>query len=312
MFMIGVLVFPDFQLLDASGPISVFETAARLLSIRIPIKVISEATGNIRSSAGIELHTQGFDERITTLFVTGGIGVIAASRCERTLEFIQAVADRGCRLVSVCSGTYILAEAGLLTGRRTTTHWRRSRHFSEQYPDVKVEPDRVFIQDGNIWTSAGVSAGIDIALAIIADDYSEDLAREIAQDLVIYYRRSGGQSQFSELLNLKSPTGRFRPLLRWIRQNLNMDLTVDVLAAQANMSQRHFTRAFFSETGETPAKVVERLRLEVASERIRGSSESIELVAYATGFRDPERMRRAFMRAFGRPPQSLRERYRAI
>lgn len=306
--MIGVLVYPDFQLLDASGPISVFETAARLLSTRIPITVMSEGSDSIRSSAGIELRTQGFDDRITTLFVTGGVGVIAASKCERTIKFIQAVAGRGCRVVSVCSGTYLLAEAGLLNGRRATTHWRRSRHFSEQYPDVKLEPDRVFIQDGQIWTSAGVSAGIDIALAIIADDYGEDLAREIAQELVIYYRRSGGQSQFSELLKLNSPTGRFRPLLRWIRQNLNMDLTVEVLAAQANMSQRHFTRAFLSETGETPAKVVERLRLEVASERIRGSREPIELVAYATGFGDPERMRRAFMRVFGRPPQSLRER----
>jgi transcriptional regulator GlxA family with amidase domain len=185
---------------------------------------------------------------------------------QKNIEFVKVMAERGCRVVSVCSGTYILAEAGLLNGHRATTHWRRSRHFSEQYPDVKIEPERVFVQDGNIWTSAGVSAGIDIALAIIADDYGEGLAREIAQQLVIYYRRSGGQSQFSELLSLDSPTGRFRPLLRWIRQNLNKDLTVGVLAAQANMSQRHFTRAFLSEMGETPAKVVERLRLEVAIE----------------------------------------------
>jgi transcriptional regulator GlxA family with amidase domain len=308
--MIGVLVFPDFQLLDASGPISVFETAARLLSRRIPITVMSEEADSIRSSAGVELRTQGFDDRITTLFVTGGDGVIAASKRARTIEFVQAVADRGCRVVSVCSGTYILAEAGLLNGRRATTHWRRSRHFSEQFPAVKLEPERVFVQDGHIWTSAGVSAGIDVALAIIADDYGEGLAREVARQLVIYYRRSGGQPQFSELLKLKSPTERFRSLLLWIRQNLNMDLTVDVLAAQANMSQRHFTRAFLSETGETPAKVVERLRLEVASERIRGSSEPIELVASATGFRDPERMRRAFIRVFGHPPRSHRNRQR--
>jgi transcriptional regulator GlxA family with amidase domain len=213
--------------------------------------------------------------------------------------------------VSVCSGTYILAEAGLLNGRRATTHWRRSHHFGELYPEIKLDPEKVFVQDGHIWTSAGVSAGIDIALAIIADDYGEDLAREVAQQLVIYYRRSGGQSQFSELLRLKSPTERFRSLLLWVRQNLSMDLTVDVLAARAKMSPRHFARAFFAETRETPAKVVERLRLEVASERIRGSSEPIEMVAYATGFRDPERMRRAFMRVFGHPPQSHRDRQRA-
>jgi transcriptional regulator GlxA family with amidase domain len=218
---------------------------------------------------------------------------------------------RGIRVASVCSGAYILAEAGVLDGRRATTHWLRTRHFVSAYPKVKLEADRIFVRDGNIWSSAGISAGIDLALALVAEDFGEEIAQKTARQLVLYHRRSGGQSQFSSLLELKAPSGRFGPLLSWAREHLDAPLTVEDLAEQAGMSSRHFARAFIAETGSTPSKAVERLRIEVARQRVQSSSEAIERVAQVTGFRDPERMRRAFIRAFGQPPQSLRRASRA-
>jgi transcriptional regulator GlxA family with amidase domain len=176
---------------------------------------------------------------------------------------------------------------------------------------VKLEADRIYVRDGNIWTSAGISAGIDLALAIIAEDHGEEVAQNTARELVLYHRRSGGQSQFSSLLELKAANGRFGPLLAWAREHLDAPLTVEDMAEQAGMSARHFTRAFIAETGTTPSKAVERLRIEVARQRVQSSSEAIERVAETTGFRDPERMRRAFIRAFGQPPQSLRRAARA-
>jgi transcriptional regulator GlxA family with amidase domain len=311
--MIGVLVFPGFQLLDAAGPISVFETAARLAGQPPSIKVLALMPGPVRSSSGVEMLARGLRGAgaISTLIIAGGEGVDAAATCNNTLAFVRAVAKRGVRLASVCSGAYMVAEAGLLDGRRATTHWGRTRQFLSIFPEVKWEPDRIFVRDGNIWSSAGITAGIDLALAMVAEDYGEDIARKTARHLVLYHRRSGGQSQFSTLLELKAPSGRFAPLLAWAREHLDAPLTVEDLAAQATMSSRHFARAFIAETGTTPSKAIERLRIEVARQRVQSSSEAIERVAQLTGFRDPERMRRAFIRAFGQPPQSLRRAARA-
>jgi len=311
--MIGVLVFPNFQLLDAAGPISVFEIAARLAGQPPSIKVMAETPGPVRSSSGVELLARSLKAAgaISTLIVAGGEGVDAAATCRKTLAFVRAAAARGVRLASVCSGAYMLAEAGLLDGRRATTHWQRTRQFLSIFPQVKWEPDRIFVRDGDIWSSAGISAGIDLALALVAEDYGEEIAQKTARQLVLYHRRSGGQSQFSSLLELKAPSGRFGPLLSWAREHLDAPLTVDNLAEQAGMSSRHFTRAFIAETGTSPSKAVERLRIEVARQRVQSSSEAIERVAQQTGFRDPERMRRAFIRAFGQPPQSLRRAARA-
>jgi transcriptional regulator GlxA family with amidase domain len=311
--MIAVLVFPDFQLLDAAGPISVFEIAARFAGAASSIKVIAAIPGPVRSSSGVEMLARGLKPHgaISTLIIAGGEGVRTASRCDKTLAFVKTMARRGVRIASVCSGAYILAEAGLLDGRRATTHWRRTRHFLSAYPKVKLEPDRIFVRDGDIWSSAGISAGIDLALALVAEDFGDAVAQDTARQLVLYHRRSGGQSQFSSLLELKTPAGRFGPLLTWAREHLDAPLTVEDLAEQAGMSSRHFTRAFIAETGTTPSKAVERLRIEVARQRVQSSSEAIERVAETTGFRDPERMRRAFIRAFGQPPQSLRRAARA-
>jgi transcriptional regulator GlxA family with amidase domain len=311
--MIGVLVFPDFQLLDAAGPISVFEVATRYAKADQTIKALAITPGPVRSSSGVEVLARSVRPygAISTLIVAGGEGVRSAAKCDKTLAFVRAIAKRGVRVASVCSGAYILAEAGLLDGRRATTHWGRTRHFLGAYPRVKLEPDRIFVRDGDIWSSAGISAGIDLAMAMVSEDFGEEVAQQTARQLVLYHRRSGGQSQFSSLLELKAPTGRFGALLSWVREHLDAPLTVEDLAEQAGMSSRHFARAFIAETGTTPSKAVERLRIEVARQRVQSSGEAIERVAESTGFRDPERMRRAFIRAFGQPPQSLRRAARA-
>jgi len=306
--MIGIVVFPDFQLLDAAGPISVFEIAARYAGVAPAIRVMAATPGPVKSSSGVEMLARKFSPPggITTLIIAGGDGVEAAARDARTIRFVQGIAKRRTRIASVCSGTFVLAEAGLLAGRRATTHWQRTRQFLAAYPDVKLEPDRIYVRDGNIWSSAGITAGIDLALALVADDYGDAIVEKTARQLVLYHRRSGGQSQFSSLLELKAPTGRFGSLLTWAREHLDAPLTVEDLAERAGMSSRHFTRAFIAETGTTPSKAIERLRIEVARQRVQSSSEAIERVAETTGFRDPERMRRAFIRAFGQPPQALR------
>jgi transcriptional regulator GlxA family with amidase domain len=311
--MIGVLIFPNFQLLDAAGPVSTFEIGQRFSGAAPTIRVMAITPGPVKSTSGVEMlaYATRPAAAITTLVVAGGEGVDAAARCSKTLAFVHGLAKRGVRIASVCSGAILLAEAGLLDGKRATTHWQRTKQFLAAYPKVKLEPDRIFVRDGDVWTSAGITAGIDMSLAMVAEDYGEAVAQKTARQLVLYHRRSGGQSQFSSLLELKAPTGRFAPLLAWAREHLDAPLTVEDMAEQAGMSARHFTRAFVAETGTTPSKAVERLRIEVAKARVQSSSEAIERVAETTGFRDPERMRRAFIRAFGQPPQSLRRAARA-
>jgi transcriptional regulator GlxA family with amidase domain len=311
--MIGVLIFPNFQLLDAAGPISAFEIAHRFAGTAPAVRTIAIEPGPVRSSSGVEMVARSSrpSTSFSTLIVAGGEGVRSAAVCPKTLALVRGMAKRGVRIASVCSGAYVLAEAGLLDGKRATTHWQRTGHFVASYPKIKLEPDQIFVRDGDIWTSAGITAGIDLALAMIREDHGEEIAQKTARQLVLYHRRSGGQSQFSSLLELKAPTGRFAPLLAWARENLDAPLTVEDMAERAGMSARHFSRAFIAETGTTPSKAVEKLRIEVAKQRVQSSSEAIERVAEVTGFRDPERMRRAFIRAFGQPPQSLRRAARA-
>jgi transcriptional regulator GlxA family with amidase domain len=196
--VIGVLIFPDFQLLDAAGPISVFDIASRYAANPASVRVMAEKPGPVRSSSGVEIVARKFGSAgaLSTLIIAGGPGVEAASRNKCTLSFVKNVAARGTRIASVCSGTFILAEAGLLDGRRATTHWERTRQFLSTYPRVKLEPDRIFVRDGEIWSSAGITAGIDLALALVAEDYGDEVVQKTARQLVLYHRRSGGQSQF--------------------------------------------------------------------------------------------------------------------
>ena len=310
---LGLLIFPGFQILDAAGPIGAFEIAGRYSGGGYAIETLAIEAGAVRSSAGVCITAAAADAGAPydTLMVAGGDGTYDASHDARTLEFVRTTAANAGRIASVCSGAFLLAAAGLLDGRRATTHWSRTADFARRFPKVTLEPDRIFVRDGPVWTSAGITAGIDLALAMIADDLGEDIARKTAQQLVVYRRRPGGQSQFSALLELERPDARFAALIGWARERLAEPLGVERLADQAAMSARHFARAFAAETGVTPAKAIERLRVEAARERIEAGPEPIDRVAERTGFRDPERMRRAFLRAFGQPPQALRRAARA-
>jgi transcriptional regulator GlxA family with amidase domain len=305
---IGFLIFEGFQLLDASGPIATFETAGRYRRGAYELTTLAKASGSVASSSGVSINAIGLERApaLDTLVVVGGEGVRQAFRDPEILRFVQAAATTARRVTSVCSGAFILAEAGLLDGKRATTHWGRTAQFAALYPKVRLEPDRIFIRDGSIWTSAGITAGIDLALALIAEDLGEPVARQTAQQLVVYRRRPGGQSQFSALLEMERPDGRFAPLLAWARERLHENLAVERLATVAAMSARNFARRFRRETGLTPARAIERLRVECAREKVEGSAEAIEGIACSVGFGDPERMRRAFVRAYGQPPQALR------
>jgi transcriptional regulator GlxA family with amidase domain len=310
--LVSVLIFPDFQLLDAAGPIAAFEIATRLVPEAHAISLQAATPGQVTSSSGAAMEAKPLSRAAPdTLLVVGGNGSRAAARCGATMSWLKESAKRARRIASVCSGAYLLAEAGLLDGRRATTHWERSGDFARRFPRVRLEPDRIFVRDGGVWTSAGITAGIDLALALIGEDLGEEVARRTAQQLVVYHRRPGGQSQFSALIEMDGHGGRFADLIDWMRERLGERLGVERLAERAAMSPRHFARAFTAEMGMTPAKAVERLRLETARARVENSAEPIEQVAAAVGFGDPERMRRAFLRAFGQPPQALRRAARA-
>jgi transcriptional regulator GlxA family with amidase domain len=310
---IGFFIFDGFQLLDAAGPIAAFEIAELHRPGAYRLQVIAKRAGAIASSSGAAMQAEAMESvgPLDTLIVAGGDGTRRAFRDEDILAFVKARAPSLSRLASVCSGAFILAATGLLDGRRATTHWGRTQEFAAKFPDVRLEPDRIFTRDGAIWTSAGITAGIDLSLALIAEDLGEEIARKTAQQLVVYRRRPGGQSQFSALLEMERPEGRFSALIGWARERLGEDLSIDRLAERAKMSPRNFARRFVAETGVSPARAIERLRVEAARERIEGSETPIELVAEIFGFNDPERMRRAFLRAFGQPPQALRRFSRA-
>jgi transcriptional regulator GlxA family with amidase domain len=261
----------------------------------------------VESSSGAALRAEAFPATPPdTLLISGGEGTRLEAVAAPVLDHVRKAAAGARRTTSVCSGAFVLASAGLLDGRLATTHWNRSATFAKAFPKVRLQPDRIFTRDGPYWTSAGICAGLDLTLALIADDLGEDIARQTARQLVIPHRRSGGQSQFSAVLETQRADGRFASLLDWARANLAEPLSVDQLAAHACMSPRNFARAFAAETGVTPAKAVERLRLDAARAAVEAVDGTLEQIALACGFTDPERMRRAFLRTFGHPPQALR------
>ncbi|MDP3175306.1 MAG: GlxA family transcriptional regulator [Phenylobacterium sp.] len=309
---IAVLIFDQFQLLDAAGPLSAFEIAGRFVPGAYRIEVIAEQAGMVASTSGAALGAAALDDAaLDTLVISGGDGVRQAVRRPGLVDWVRTAAGRARRVTSVCTGAFMLAQAGLLEGRRATTHWSATAEFARYFPQVTLEPDRIFVPDGPVWTSAGITAGIDLALALIAIDLGEAIALRTAQQLVVHRRRPGGQSQHSALGDIGVHADRFASLLAWMAARLSEPLSVERLAAQAAMSPRNFSRAFVAATGLTPAKAVERLRLEAARDQVEASAQPIDRVAQATGFGDPERMRRAFIRAFGQPPQALRRAARA-
>jgi transcriptional regulator GlxA family with amidase domain len=306
---IAVVLHPGFQLLDAAGPASAFEIASRFRPGAYALSVLAPqaglVAGQVESSCGLQmaagrLRRGSFD----TILVSGGEIIRSKAAADEIVAWLKRVAPR--RVASVCSGAYLLAEAGLLDGRQATTHWESTEDFRRRYPKVTVDTERIFIRDGDVWTSAGISAGIDLALALIEDDLGPEVARRTAQQLVVHQRRPGGQSQFSALVELGGRTGRFAELIDWMRSHLIERLTVETLADRVAMSPRNFARAFTAETGTTPAKAVERLRLELGRVAVETGHDSLEHVAHTVGFGDIGRMRRAFLRTFGQPPQALR------
>src|SRR3984885_740132 len=305
---IAFLVFPRFQLLDATGPIAAFETAARLCPGSYQLCFIAERPGPVASSSGATLAAVrlGRPAAIDSPVVAGGDGARAALGSARLRRFIQACHGQSRRVTSVCSGSFLLAGAGLLDGRSATTHWSCSEEFRQLFPRVRLDPDRIFVREGRIWTSAGITAGIDLSLALVGEDLGETVARRTAQHLVVYHRRPGGQSQFSALLEMESCAGRFAALFEFMRSHLCGELGVARLAARACMSPRHFARAFHAETGVTPAKAVERLRAEAARAMLESGARQVQEVAALSGFRDPEGMPRAFLRLFGASPSALK------
>ena len=242
----------------------------------------------------------------------GGRGVHPFASSSSTVALVTTVALRARRIASVCTGAFMLAAAGLLDGRRATTHWRFAARLQAAYPAIQVDADRIFVRDGSVWSSAGITAGIDLALALIEEDLGAAIAKAVAREMVVYYRRPGGQSQFSTLLDLTPRSARIHQALTFAREHLCEPLPVERLAEAARLSLRQFGRAFVTETGQRPAKAVERLRAETARPLVEDSNESLEEIARAVGFVDPERMRQSFIRAFGQPPQALRRAARAL
>jgi transcriptional regulator GlxA family with amidase domain len=309
---VAFVIYPGFQLLDATGPLAAFDIAARYAPGTYAIELVADGGGAVVSSAGVSMVAEPLPQGpFDTIVVAGGEGSRDREGRAGLVAWLRREAKTSRRMTSVCTGAYVLAEAGLLDGRRATTHWAHTEHFRERYPAVRLEADRIFIREGEVWTSAGITAGIDLALALIEEDVGVKIARRCAQQLVVHHRRPGGQSQFSALLETGGVNGRFADLMDWVRERLAEPLNVEQLADQAAMSPRHFARAFRAETGLTPAKAVERLRLEAARLRVETSGEPVDRVAESVGFGDPERMRRAFLRAFGQPPQAIRRAARA-
>ncbi|MGF6171860.1 GlxA family transcriptional regulator [Ensifer sp. 4252] len=304
---IGFFVFSRFELLDLSGPLAAFGIANRLGQGTYRLSVVSAEGGTVFDLNGVGVSSERLaDQRFDSLIVVGGPAEPACGARAETVDLLRAATDGIRRVASVCTGAFLLAAIGSLDSRYATTHWRHAPQLQALYPKVRVEADRIFVKHDHVWTSAGITAGIDLALALIEEDLGIEAARAVARDLVVYHRRLGGQSQYSTLLDLDPPSDRIRKTLTFARSHLHQRLSVERLAEAAHLSPRQFSRAFFRETGQTPAKAVERLRAETARPRVEEGIENLAVISHAVGFADPERMRQAFIRCFGQPPQALR------
>jgi transcriptional regulator GlxA family with amidase domain len=317
-----MVMYPDVQILDVTGPLEVFARTARWLVDHdrcghpaYTVELLAARPGIVRSSSGLELvvHRSFTEVRrgIDTLLVAGGAGARRAPSDRVLVRWLRRIAPRVRRLASVCTGAFLLAEAGLLDGRRATTHWGACRELAERYPHVMVDADPIFIRDERIYTSAGVTAGMDLALALVEEDHGREVALAVARELVMFLKRPGGQSQFSaQLMAQAADREPIRELQAWIGAHPAADLSVAALARRAAMSVRNFARVFTREVGTTPARFVERARVEVARRRLEDSSTGIEVVAAQCGFSSAEIMRRAFLRTVRVNPAQYRHRFR--
>nr|WP_319385489.1 DJ-1/PfpI family protein [uncultured Roseibium sp.] len=313
------VVYPDIVLLDLVGPLQVFSHAPdpQTKTNGYECAVVSLSGGTVTTNTVVSIPSEPvsryLNTEIHTLVVVGGHGANTAMHDARVLAMVNALAERAGRVCSVCSGALVLAAAGLLNGRRAVTHWDDCATLETGFPEVKVEIDPIYIKDGNVWTSAGITAGIDMALAVVAEDLGRRSALRVARSMVTHMARAGGQSQFSPVLRrqLLDSTGRFEDLHHWVAENLCRDLRVEELAAKMNMSARNFARLYTGQMGLTPAKAVEAIRIEVAQNLLETSGKTVKQIAVQCGFNDEERMRRAFMRTLSVSPTDYRRGFRA-
>jgi transcriptional regulator GlxA family with amidase domain len=326
--LVVVLAFDDVQLLDVAGPVQVFASANEMVcgtrgapSHGAPyrIVVVSRRGGAIRSTSGLPLVTQAIARAIggrpiDTLILPGGAGVHDAAKDKGTVAWVRRQVGGARRVASVCTGAFLLAATGALLGRRVTTHWKFCARLQQEYPNLKVDPDSIYLHQNRVWTSAGVTAGIDLSLALVAEDFGRKLAMQVARHLVVFLNRPGGQSQFSAALEAQAAAAdgnapnAFAPLHGWIAEHLAGDLRVERLAEQAGMSPRTFARIYAATMGSTPARMVEKIRVEAVRRNLEETEMPIKQIAALCGFGQEERLRRAFARQVGTTPAEYRQR----
>lgn len=314
--LIDLLAFPGFQLLDIAGPMQVFASANRLLEDRnLPpayrLRIVARQS-LLSAWAGLTLQAEPLppaEEACDTLVIAGGRAVHRAAEDAGLVAWVAARAPNARRVAAICTGAFLAAAAGLLDGRRAVTHWDSCTDLAERFPSTQVEPDPIFIEDGKVWTSAGVTAGIDLTLALVERDLGRAMALAVARELVVFLKRPGGQSQYSAALALQHGASRFEALHGWMRENLAADLSVPALAEQAGMSERSFQRRYREATGVPPARAVERLRVEQARLLLADTSLPLKQIAGRCGFGCEETMRRSFARHLATTPQAYRDRF---
>jgi len=317
--LVMFVVYPDIVLLDLVGPLQVFSHAVDpgTDAVGYACAVVSLTGGMVVTNTVVSIPsepmTDYLDQNIHTLVIVGGDGANTAMLDKALIAGIRQLSERAHRVCSVCSGALVLAATGLLDGRRAVTHWNDCATLQAAFPKVRVEMEPIFIKDGDVWTSAGITAGVDMALAIVSEDLGRTSALQVARSMVTHMARSGGQSQFSPILDrqLLDATGRFDALHQWITDNLQRDLGVEALAEQMNMSARNFSRLYARQMGVTPAKAVEAIRTETAQGLLETSDISVKQVAAQCGFNDEERMRRAFIRLLRVSPSDYRQTFRS-
>lgn len=310
MHRIAFVIFPNFQVMGFAA-ITVFEVANFVIGdAAYDVALLSEHGGLVRTTAGFPVQTEAFDDRVFDTVMIGPRMAIEPAT-PGLIAFVRRAMETSRRVAAPCTGAFVLAQAGVLDGRRATTHWMFARDLQTRFPNIKVEEDRIYIVDGPVWTSAGMTASIDLALALVERDHGIEIARSVARKLVVYHRRAGGQSQFSALLKLEPKSDRIQKTIDYANANLRKALSVEELADVAGLSPRQFSRAFHAETGQSPAKAVENLRVEAARLMMEQGRHSMDVIANETGFADRERMRRAFLRILGQPPQAVRRNSRA-
>jgi transcriptional regulator GlxA family with amidase domain len=317
--VVEVLAFPAVQLLDVTGPLQVFASTNDIVAeaggVRpYAVRVVAPGGASVTASAGLSLATEvlpPIEAPIDTLVVAGGQGVEAAAADPALVDWVRCRAGQARRTASVCTGAYLLAATGLLDGRRAATHWSFCADLARRYPAILVESDPIFVQDGSIWTSAGVTSGIDLTLALVEQDLGRTVALAVARYLVVFLKRPGGQAQFSAALSLQAAEDRFGALHEWIAEHLAGDLSLTALAAQAGMSERSFSRHYAEASGLTPARAVERLRVEAARRLLSETRQPVKRIAQSCGFGSEETMRRSFLRLLAASPQDYRARFSA-